>query len=541
MTDTPEYREDKFLSENKILLISYAVIFILMLPIILLRDFTPNNELRYLSIADEALRNGNWFSFYNHGIPYADKPPLYFWIIMVGKKLFGYHLPFFLMLFSIIPAFITMHIMNKWTRNEMPADCRFMAKMQLGATGMFIICTVLLRMDMLMCMFIVLSLYTFYEIYAGKSSKFDEWLLPLYIFLGVFTKGPIGILIPVLSILSFLIYKKQSKQISKFFGLKSLIVWVVCFGFWFLNVYIEADSSYLNNLLFNQTINRGFDAFHHKEPFYYYLGTMWYIFAPWVIFYLIAIFTGIRRKVFDSDKDRLFITIIVVSFLLLSVISSKLDIYMLPLIPFVAYLSAKAAFKSEHSTILTWGMLITALLFIVIFSAAIIFYDKFAALIPLSDYLYKYIVIASAIPVVSGIIAIIIFYKRKTVTHSCIVLSLGLLLCMSVLGTQIDNINQFIGYKKAAEKAKKLSSSSTELSYMHYGLSEGENIDVYVGKPVPLANRDEILADRLEGCILFIKKKSVDRDIELGQYLRDKQIYEVGNIYVIHLETENKK
>ena len=33
----------------------YLIWFIALLPIIILRDFTPDNELRYLSIVDEAL------------------------------------------------------------------------------------------------------------------------------------------------------------------------------------------------------------------------------------------------------------------------------------------------------------------------------------------------------------------------------------------------------------------------------------------------------------------------------------------------------
>ena len=58
-----------------------------MLPVMILRDFTPSNELRYLSIADEALRDGHLFAFTNQGEPYADKPPLYIWIVMLGKIL----------------------------------------------------------------------------------------------------------------------------------------------------------------------------------------------------------------------------------------------------------------------------------------------------------------------------------------------------------------------------------------------------------------------------------------------------------------------
>ena len=43
-----------------------------MVPVMVLRDFTPDNELRYLSIADEALRQHTYFAFTNHGVPYAD-------------------------------------------------------------------------------------------------------------------------------------------------------------------------------------------------------------------------------------------------------------------------------------------------------------------------------------------------------------------------------------------------------------------------------------------------------------------------------------
>lgn len=60
-----------------------------VLPVLIFRDYTPSNELRYLSIVDEALRNGDIFTFTNHGIQYADKPPLYFWILMLGKWLLG--------------------------------------------------------------------------------------------------------------------------------------------------------------------------------------------------------------------------------------------------------------------------------------------------------------------------------------------------------------------------------------------------------------------------------------------------------------------
>ena len=63
----------------------YLIWFIALLPVMILRDYTPNNELRYLSIVDEALRNGDVFTFTNQGEIYADKPPLFFWLMMAGS------------------------------------------------------------------------------------------------------------------------------------------------------------------------------------------------------------------------------------------------------------------------------------------------------------------------------------------------------------------------------------------------------------------------------------------------------------------------
>ena len=64
-----------------------ALMLLCLAPWMVLRDFTPANELRYLSIVDEALRDGHFFVFFNQGVPYADKPPLYFWLLMIFRVL----------------------------------------------------------------------------------------------------------------------------------------------------------------------------------------------------------------------------------------------------------------------------------------------------------------------------------------------------------------------------------------------------------------------------------------------------------------------
>lgn len=138
----------------------YLIWFIALLPAMILRDFTPNNELRYLDIVDEALRNGDLFTFTNQGEIYADKPPFYFWLMMLGKLMLGEHRMWYYSLLSFIPALVILFTMTKWTRRESGVE-ETIAPLMLMTAGLFIGSTLVVRMDMLMIMFIVLSLYSF--------------------------------------------------------------------------------------------------------------------------------------------------------------------------------------------------------------------------------------------------------------------------------------------------------------------------------------------------------------------------------------------
>ena len=185
--------------KNSIIWIGFIIA---VLPVIIFRDFTPDNELRYLSIANEALRDGHLFAFYNQGLPYADKPPLYLWIVMLGKVIFGQHYMWFLSLFSVIPALVIMTVMDRWIAlQNISDDLRLSAKLMLLTTGLFVGLALTLRMDMLMCMFITLSLYVFYQMLKSKrENRLYTWLFPIYVFLAIFSKGPVGILVPLISI-----------------------------------------------------------------------------------------------------------------------------------------------------------------------------------------------------------------------------------------------------------------------------------------------------------------------------------------------------
>lgn len=50
--------------------------------------WTPG-EPRYAEVAREMLDRGGWLPPFCNGQPYAEKPPLFFWTVMLGAKAFG--------------------------------------------------------------------------------------------------------------------------------------------------------------------------------------------------------------------------------------------------------------------------------------------------------------------------------------------------------------------------------------------------------------------------------------------------------------------
>lgn len=506
----------------------YLLFFACFIPLLYFRDFTPNNELKYLSVADEALREGHCFAFCNHGALYADKPPLYLWIIMSGKWLFGTHSMFFLGLFSLIPALCILSIMDKWVNRDLPANLRLSGQFMLLTSGLFTGSAIVLRMDMLMSLFIILSLYTFYKIYTNRCSPYDPIKLPIYIFLAIFTKGPAGLFIPILTITTFLLVKKQFKTIGKYLGWKQWCILTGLCSLWFIAVYIEGGKEYLNNLLFHQTIDRAVDSFHHKEPFWYYLKTIWYSLAPWTLLYITVLFIGIRKHLYNNDIKQLFLTTILTGLAALSFSSAKLDIYLLPLFPFIAYLTflllPEITLPKIYFTIAIPAVLLT-------FTFPVLFLFSSSLSIPWLENPYFYF--AAILLSSSAILCLYYLYKNRF-TNATNSLSVGLLLSILIGSVNISGLNKYIGLKNITQKAITIAQQNGIKNYYFYKLRSGKNLDSYLNQPINEVNLSVIDSlSREQNFILFIKQNTLKKEDKLYEFSDNNMSYTIGDYSII--------
>jgi len=416
---------------------SYILIYAALFPILWFRSFTPANELRYLEIADEALKSGSFFSFSYHGIPYADKPPLYLWIVMLCKWVFGGHYMGILTLFSIIPAFIIAYIMYKWSQSELSEDTKHVGDLMLLTCGLFLGAGIVVRMDMLMTLFIVLALRCFYDIAVNRNNSIKQQILfPIYLFLAVFCKGPLGIAIPLVATLSFLIISRKISSFFKYWNWKTFSILLIGCSIWFFVVYVEGGGNYLYNLLFHQTFGRAYHSFHHSRPFYYYLQAASYSFLPWTLLIITTHIKGIWEKGM-SDLQKFYLCVSVPTLLLLSVISSKLAVYMLPMCPFLIYFSAIQLSKSKWNLWYAISIAIPAVALFFSIPALIVLIGHMDSLNCWPFYFM------AAILTVTGIYAFHLILHRQLI-NAIRILTLGLFIGIFIGGFGIEKINYLI-------------------------------------------------------------------------------------------------
>lgn len=462
-----------------------------LLPMMAMRDFTPSNELRYLSIADEAIANGHLFAFYNHGIPYADKPPLYFWIVMLCRLLFGHHSCLALSMFSLIPAFAIVGIMDRWVMKGKSAMNRMSVAGMTLTCVMFLGTMVVLRMDMLMCLFIVLALRTFYRMYTGEGSRRQDSLtLPLWIFLALFTKGPVGLLMPPLAIAVFLAVKRDWKGFRKYLGLKTWGIIAALSAVWLTCVWLEGGLEYINNLLFKQTVGRAVNAFTHARPFWFYLVTILWCLAPYTLLLIgsfMASLLPVRKAGAEkvSDLEILFLCTIISTAAMLSSFSSKLPIYLVPVLPFCVYLFPIVLGRIGERGWMRWSVGIFQILLLCAGIATLLFLSG-SVTIPAAACLLDEYSFAREAPVVNAVILLTLanamgtwfLIKRKSVNIPALLLSAGLFLAAFSASAVLRDLNPYIGYGSICSRVPEGTDVAT--IFLH----RPENIDVYTGRQI---------------------------------------------------------
>ena len=303
------------------------------------------DEPRYCSCALEMLENNDWtipkFNFQNR----FDKPPLFYWLIATSYKLFGIS-DFTSRMPSAICAILTI-LFTWYVANKIFGRLvGFISAIILGTSIEFILLGHRAATDMALCFFFSGSLYSILLSYALKNFKLKIfWVCLSGIFAGfsILTKGPIGIILPLIILTFFLLSRKQFdiKHLKTYF-LVCFFALVICLP-WFFAVHKATNGEFTNEFFLTHNIKRFTSIVgEHPGPVWFYIPVILGGFMPWSVFFLVSLFY--LTKYIVTKKMNKFILFnfiwVLVVFLFFTFSKTKLATYILLIFPPLAQITA---------------------------------------------------------------------------------------------------------------------------------------------------------------------------------------------------------
>ncbi len=179
-----------------------SVLWLILLPGLLLYPclhfhlFEPD-EGRYAEIPREMLVRGDWLVPYLVGEPYLDKPPLFYWLVMLSYQVFGVHdwAARLVPAVAIHACILLTYLFGRRHVGERPA---FWGALFLGLAPGFLSVGRMLVLDGVLTFCVTLSLFAAFEaVQTGRLLR-GWWLLAAVACgLGILTKGPVAVLLLV--------------------------------------------------------------------------------------------------------------------------------------------------------------------------------------------------------------------------------------------------------------------------------------------------------------------------------------------------------
>ncbi|MDY6902669.1 MAG: glycosyltransferase family 39 protein, partial [Cyanobacteriota bacterium] len=391
-------------------------------------------EPLFAEAARQMVRTGDWITPYFNGETRFDKPPLVYWLMAVGYQIFGVNewavrFPSALSAITLtVACFFSLRYFgffpSNLTTNSRQKTRQLWLSAWIGsAVAAFHPETIVWARqgvsDMLLSGCMGTALFCFFWGYVQAEKTTDQKIekfslsqvfldfsfpnkgyLLFYILLGlaVLAKGPVGIVLPGLILLSFLLYvgnfRKALQESKPTIG---GIIFTIIAVPWYILVTLRNGQDYINSFFGYHNFERFTNVVNgHAAPWYFYFLVVLIGFMPWSIYLPLAFWRSqFWKRSFWSQQPRshqlglfafFWFTCI---FIFFSVSVTKLPSYVLPLMPaasiLIALLASEFIFQSNSAiantnTIKNKAILMTGglnIFFLIVLGIACIYSPQF--------------------------------------------------------------------------------------------------------------------------------------------------------------------
>lgn len=455
------------------------------------------DEAKNTECAREMLEKNDWVvPTFNYNLR-TDKPPLHYFFMMAGFKLFGvnewaarFFSGFFGALTILITFLYTRRFSNRntalWTIFAMLASIHLCIQFHLAVPDPYLI------------FFFTWSLFLFYAAISDRH-LFEVILLYIAIGFGTLAKGPVAIALPGLIFLLFLIFSKQLKWpvIRSLKPLLGVAIVLIIALPWYILVGIETNWEWTQGFFMKHNIERFAGEMEGHGGIF--LITFAYILVGMFPFSTFLV-QAYRNAIKDRHDHFVLFSLIAASIIILffSFSGTKLPNYTVPAYPFLAVVLATYFTKFPEIKTYTKPSYISLLVIGIILVPALLFGLQFDPILKDVKFVAWYF-----LPVSLGLfVGFYYFIQKKRIT--------GLLVtgCSTILASLL--FFTFVFPKIDAQNPVRKSISLIEGKEVRYFQKFNPSYSFYLKKPIPGIQENEIDSFFLQypnGIIISTKKK----------------------------------
>ncbi len=305
-------------------------------------SLTEPDEVFYSLTAREMGQKGEWMTPYIFNKPQFEKPILTYWLLRVAFDIFGespFSARFFPALFAMFGVLAVYALGTLGFRDERKG---FWSALVLCSGALYTGMAKTVFTDMIFSVFILYAFLCFYLAFSIPRRKVAG-ILGFYFFaaMAVLTKGPLGLVIPGLSVALFLLYRRQIKFLCDRWFVIGLLLCMALALPWYEAMYRQYGQAFIQEFFYNDHWRRLVEAEHRaSDRWYFYPLTMVAGFFPWSLFVLFALYDLFKKLKWGAGEfEYLLLSWLLVVLVIFQSAHSKLASYIMPLFPALALLT----------------------------------------------------------------------------------------------------------------------------------------------------------------------------------------------------------
>lgn len=329
------------------------------------------DEINFAEAAREMIITGNYLNVMIDFEPFHEKPPLFIWLQVISMKIFGIN-EFAARFPNALIGIITLLVIYYIGKNIYDRIFGlFWVLVYLGSLlPHFYFKTAII--DPLFNLLMYLSIYFIFNFYSNNDVK-NIIYAAVFSSLAVLTKGPVGIMLPLISWITYVIILKKNEK----YPIKEIFIYLaiglIPSIIWYLIVFFNSGNAVIIDFISYQIRLLTTGEAGHEGPLYYHFIVLFFGCLPGSVFILRAF----RKNQSDNSKQNNFkilnIIILCVVLIVFSIVKTKIVHYsslayfpITYLVAYVVYLisTGKLVWKLSSTILLSiFGLILSLALF----------------------------------------------------------------------------------------------------------------------------------------------------------------------------------